>query len=427
MRRRIHLRAAALLILAGCTLPGRPRAEDPYVRLAGLYENGRYFELRDAVSSMKDYSSIEMEFFRGVVDEAFNRLDPAIVHLQACVSGGRARRPSHAFAREAWMILSEAHIRKGQYGRVAEIQRTILDRFGREFEPGERAVLLNQMALWSWLAAVPPQEVVIEEDTSIRMSERIFPVSIGGRAFLFGYDTGSSLSILYESAARELGLLVSRLATRIQTSTGGWIEGRAAVVPEMRLGSIVVRNAVFLVLPDVLFSAPHPNLGQRRRGMLGAAVLTGFGEFTETSDGRLIIPRNPPARPERNLCFSGYMPIVDVVYREVHIPFCLDTGASETYLYPPFLHRYGGEIKARSRPRKATLGGIGNSRPVMYHILSEFAFRAGGKDFALRSIPAHSRVTNSNTARFFGTLGLDLFSQCSRMTINVISMSFVLE
>ncbi|MCX6569194.1 MAG: hypothetical protein NT147_09120 [Candidatus Aminicenantes bacterium] len=45
----------------------------------------------------------------------------------------------------------------------------------------------------------------------------------------------------------------------------------------------------------------------------------------------------------------------------------------------------------------------------------------------MKKIGVHTQVTHSSTELFFGTLGLDILAQCSRMTFNFESMSFILE
>ena len=60
-------------------------------RLARLYEASRYFELRDTLETLKNDPSIDVAFFRGAVDQVFNRLDSAVSRLQDYIAEiGRA-------------------------------------------------------------------------------------------------------------------------------------------------------------------------------------------------------------------------------------------------------------------------------------------------------------------------------------------------
>ncbi len=417
---------AAVVAAAALAIPAQRKSANPLANLARLYESSRYFELRDAVALLENHKAIEMEFFRGAVDEVFNRLDLAVIRLRNYLRSTETF-PARMLNKEAWALLADAFRRLGRYREAAEALREILARFGPILDKEERANYENQVALWSALADIPPQEVEVGKDTIIRMTKRRFPVSVGDRTFFVGYDTGANISVLYESIAEELGVADYGPACRIQTGTGEWIQARTGLVPEMRLGPIIIRNAVFLILPDRFFPSAKARFGVDRRGLLGAPVLEAFKEFTETSDGDLIIPASPRPRPLENMCLSGFMPVIDARHRTDRLSLCLDTGSSATYLYPPFLRRYLAEIKDRSNLRPSTLGGVGSSRRVGVHILDWFSFRAGGKELTLRGVAVHSEVTHIDTRYFDGTLGLDILSQCSRMTLNFESMSFILE
>jgi hypothetical protein len=418
--------AAVAFALMGALAAGSGRPKTDLQRLARLYEGSRYFELRDALAALRDDPSPDLEFFRGTVDQVFNRLGPAVSRLRRFLTASE-NGPARMLTKEAWVLLADAYRRLGRYRQAAAAFRTVLERYGPVLDDDERAGLEDQASLWSSLAGVPPQSVEIAADTAIRMTNRHLPVLVGGRPFLAGYDTGANLSVLYESMAGELGIPLLGPAIKVQTGTGGWVEGRAAVVPEMRLGSIVIRHIVVLVLPDRFFPSAKARYGVDRRGLLGAPVLEALGEFTETDDGEFLVPARPRPRPAENMCFSGFMPVVEAVHRGNRISLCLDTGATTTVLYLPFYNRHRGEINARSKQRETTVGGVGPSRRVTVRVLDEFDFRAGGKDLALKKVMVQTEETHADTRYFHGTLGLDLLSSCSRMTLNFISMSFLLE
>lgn len=422
------LPAALILVLTAAASAGlgQRKGADPLEGLVRLYKDSRYFELRDAVAQMEDPTSLEMEFFRGAVDEVFNRLDSAVSRLRSYLRSAE-KGPARMMNKEAWVLLADAYRRSGRYREAGEARQEILDRFGPVLRQEEKTNCENQVGLWSALADIPPQEVEVGEDTKIRMTNRQFPVRVKDRSFFVGYDTGANLSVLYKSIADELGVAIYGPAIKIQSGTGQWIDGRTGVVPEMRLGSIIIRNAVFLVLPDELFPSAAARFGVDRRGLLGAPILEGFKEFTETKSGHLIIPASPRPRSDQNMCFSGFMPVVQVLFRGARLSLSLDTGSSATHLYPPFFRRYRGEIASRSPLRKSTMGSVGSSVTVPIHVLDEFGFQAGGKALSLRKIAVHTEVTHTDTRYLHGSLGLDILTQCSRMTLNFESMSFILE
>lgn len=427
--RRLHL--AMIPLLAVCLFAARPRPANlrtsgAVERLARLYEECRFFELRDGLASHEADRSPDVEFFRGVVDQVFNRLEPAVLRLRGFLEATRDA-PPRMLTKEALVLLADTYRRLGRYGEAAACFRETLARLGHRIGADERAGYENQFEVWSSLAGVPPTVAEVAADATIRMTNRLIPVQVGGRAFFAGYDTGANLSVLFGSAAEELAVPVSGPALRIQTGTGDPVEGRLAVVPEMRLGPVVVRNAVFIVLPDKRFPSSGGDPGLARLGLLGSPVLVALREFTETGSGDLLVPARPRSRSPENMCFHGFMPVVEAVHRGARLRLCLDTGASATSLFPPFYKRFRGEINSRARARQSSVKSVGESRVVPVRVLDWFAFRAGGKDFALRRVMVQTEVTHADSRSFHGAIGVDILSLCSRMTLNFESMTFVLE
>lgn len=423
----LRLVTAGLVISLTALAPLRPsRPVTDLKRLAQLYESGRYFELRDALAPLRDQASVDLEFFRGAVDQVFNRLDPAASKLRRFLDATR-NGPVRMLDKEAGILLAEALSRLGRYRDAAAEFRRVLARCAAVLDDGERTRFENQADFWAGLAGVPPQTVEVLSATEIPLRDRNFPIRIGGRELRVGYDTGANLSVLYRSAAEELGLPVAGPEIQAQTVTGRWVRGRTMVVPELRLGSVVIRNALFLVLDDDLFPSSKTKYGLARRGLIGAPILCGLREFSETADGRLVVPASPRRRTVENMFLSGLMPVVEVLHRGSRLALCLDTGATTTVLFPPFYRQYRGEIDSRSFARDVTIDGVGSSRTVPVRRLDEFAFRAGGRRLALRRVLVQTREIMPDTRFFHGTLGVDLLTQCSRMTLNFGSMSFLLE
>jgi hypothetical protein len=424
--RKALIAVLAFSLGAAWASPGNSQTDVLVQRLARLYGSSRFFDLRKALDELQDDPSIDVVFFRAAVDQVFNRSDLAISRLRGYIAA-TGNGPARSLIKESWVLLADAFRRLGRYREAAESWRELVDRFGPALDPEEKAACKSEIDLWSALAGVLPQEVEIAEDTTIRMTKRLFPVRVKDRTFLVGTDTGSNMSILYKSVADEMAIAVYGRPIRVQTATGETVEGRIGVVPEIFLGPILIKNAVFVILPDALFGPGETRGDRGRRGLLGTPILSALREFTETADGDLIIPASPRPRPERNMCFSGFMPVVEVRFRGNRLSLCLDTGSSATYLYPTFLRRYFGEINSRSSVRRSMVSSIGNFRAVAVRVLDTFAVQAGGRDLDLRRVQVHSQATHADSRRFHGTLGLDILAFCSRMTLNFESMSFVLE
>jgi len=413
-------------LAVGAFVSGRQGKADPLERLQRLYEDRRYFELDEALAGMKSGTSPGLVFFRAAAANASNQLDEAASGLLEYLRGGSPDSP-RPMAKEAWILLADTHRRAGRYKEAGEAYRLILERFGSGLEAEDKTNYESQSILWPALADVPPQTVEVLRDLIIPMEKRSFPVIIKGKPIYAWYDTGASLSVLYESAARELGFSLRGSGTKIHSPAGRWLENQVTVVPELHLGEAVVRNAVFLVAPDGLFPVREVRPGVERRALIGAPILTALKEIVETKDERLLIPAAPRPRAFRNLRFHGFMPIVEVFHRGERLALCVDTGSDRTFLYPRFFHRYEDDIRSRSKLRKVMMGAVGGSRQVAVHVLDEFAFRVLALDISLPKIMVHTEESNDQSERFDGVLGRDVLTRCSRMIINFESMSFILE
>jgi len=140
------LAAALVLALTGVPEVRSARPKTNLQRLVRLYEDGRYFELRDALAAHSGEPSPELEFIRGAVDQVFNRLDDAAVHLRRYLAAAEPG-PVRMMTKEAWVLLADAHRRRGRYREAASAFRTILDRFDHLLEDGQRTILADQADL----------------------------------------------------------------------------------------------------------------------------------------------------------------------------------------------------------------------------------------------------------------------------------------
>jgi len=413
--------------LAAAVLPASPEIiPDPLERVSSLFAEGRYFELQEALSALNNDSPAETEFYRGAVDQVFNRLDSAVLRLEKYLRNAENRAVPRR-DKEARLLLADAYYRQGRYGESAEAYRQILARYGPTLDAAEKDGCENQAGFLETLAKFPAPSVSVKDDTTIGMTDRRFPVQVGARTVQFEYDTGSSVSVLSWSAAATLSVPMQGPPVKIQTGTGEWVDGRVGIVPEMRMGSVIIRNAAFLILPDETFLPMKLQPGDKRGGLLGMPLLTALKEFTETRDGDLIIPARPRPRIGQNMGLSGFRPFVEVLYRGERLYLCLDTGADKTVLYPPFFRLYQAWIKNRTRPRKTLVDAFGGSRAVPIYMLDEFAFTSGQKSLALRRVSVQTKATHAGSRVFHGNLGLDILRQCARITFNFESMSFILE
>jgi hypothetical protein len=394
--------------------------QDPYAPLQRLYTERKYFELRDLLKEYPESDSPELLFYRGAVSNIFNKLPASIKHLEEYLkkAGGTE---SGRWTRETYRLLADNYRKSYQYGKAADNFEKILILFRDELNGKEHLDIQNEFRLWHALRDIPPQTKRIAGASTIRMDGSHIPLRINGKDIALGYDTGADLSVLISSQAREFKLRMVDVPFLVGTITGRSIEARVGVADSVRIGEMTVYNAPFLVMADSHFYFQEYRL--QLLGVIGSPLLAAMGEVTFTRDGELIVPEAPRDTSLRNLALEGFKPLIEGRYKGRRLTFVLDTGASRSDLWPPFLNSFEAEVKQHGSLRNELLRGAGSRREVRAYSLNGFEFQVSGRNVRFLRIPVFMEYTTETSRYFHGNLGQDLVRQFRSMTINFVSMS----
>ncbi len=121
-----------------------------------------------------------------------------------------------------------------------------------------------------------PDQIIVE---ARRDGHFLLDARIEGRATPMLVDTGASIVTLRESDARKAGIKVRPRDFRIPFSTAnGQIYGAPARLPELAIGTVVLRDLDVVILPD----------GKLEMSLFGVNGLNRFAKRETTSD-RLIL------------------------------------------------------------------------------------------------------------------------------------------
>src|SRR5687767_5184916 len=94
--------------------------------LESLYQNRRYFELRDELAKLKNDKSPGVLFYRGVIANKFNQPEQSIKYLQKFLKKGSESKKS----RDAYELLADNYAKTYEYGKSAETYKILVDKFG---------------------------------------------------------------------------------------------------------------------------------------------------------------------------------------------------------------------------------------------------------------------------------------------------------
>ncbi len=258
-------------------------------------------------------------------------------------------------------------------------------------------------------------------------SESRLPVSIDGATVNYILDNGFSLSGMTESEAKRLKLSVHMVSTEIDTMSGARVNIRIAIVHDLVVGRVHLKNVAFYVLPD-----DQPPFNQRapgHRGILGLPVVVALGHFAWQPASRTFrIFSNSSERlaPGANLAFDGSNVFTQLIFRGTTLDLNLDLGAQNTVLYPSFAKQFP-DIQERSTTEQHRVTGVGGSASIKSLTSPSLSFQLGGVDLALKPATVLLEENNSTSTWSKGNLGMDLLNQAHTVDVDFGSMTLSLK
>lgn len=269
--------------------------------------------------------------------------------------------------------------------------------------------------------------MVRRRHTTLELHEDGLPLSIHGVSATYWFDTGANFSVLSESEAKRFGLTVRSVAAKAAVSTGAKVDFRLAVADRLTFGPILLENVAFLVFPDD--QPPFKDASPGSRGLIGIPVLLAFERFAWSSDKKFEIGSKPlNARAFRpNLCFDGNTPVTQVQFQNRNLTFVLDTGATNTDLFPPFAAAFPELVRNSQKNDSYKMEGVGSSKKMNAAILDAVNLVVGGYPVVLKPANVLLNPTGETNKLFQGNLGIDLLQQAHEAIFDFRAMTLSLR
>lgn len=377
--------------------------------LESLYDGHRWFELRDVVK--KEGAS---PFYQGAVACAFNDLRRCEKKLRAVFNS--TSRSDEAV--EAHRILASAYFTHGKYKKaLAQVDSILALRPADSDASSDRAVI-------AILAESPDQELAGGHVT-VELRDGGLPFSINGVQATYWFDTGAELSVLSESEAKRFGLRIHPAPVKVGDLNGTQVNMRIAVADELSVGSVRLKHVAFLVLPDN--RPPFNEQSPGSRGLIGIPVLLAFERVAWGADKKFEIGPSNKGGPHADLCFDRNHPVVQVRYDNRTLAFTLDTGASNTDLYPPFAAAFPELLRSAIKTDSYKMEGVGGAKYMEAATLESLKFSIGGFPVKLKSAGVLLKPTTDSSKFFAGNLGIDLLQQANKTTFDFKAMTLTLQ
>jgi clan AA aspartic protease (TIGR02281 family) len=380
--------------------------------LRSLYDQHRFFELRDAIKGQSASA-----LYLGAVASAFNDTKNAEKYLNRVIR----QEPGSDNAYEAHAHLAYLYARLGR-------NREAVQQFDRmlAMKPNSPDVQ-NDRAVFVGFTHYPDQSIGKKHSTrvsggTVSKEGLTIPLSVHGKALNWGVDTGANISVISESEAQMLGLTVGNEKAQVNDANGGSATMRTAVVDRLSIGEMEIRNVPFMVIPDS--QPPINDLPPGERAILGLTFLSALKSIRWTSDGTFEIgfPSGPNENRQANLWFDGLSPVTRVRFQNRDLDFSLDTGdGAGTQLWSRFSADYASLLKDHGTKsmRKVTQMGGSQERDIVS--LPELQLQVGGFDTVLKPAQVFSKPVGNDSR--YGLLGMDLLTQARKVRVDFRSMT----
>ena len=355
-------------------------------------------------------------FYQGAVACAFN--DAHLCEKKFRDVFNSAPRSDEAV--EAHRILASAYFTHGEYKKaLAQVDAILALRPSDADASSGRPVLAA-------VADIPDQQLT-GRHTRVELQDGGLPFSINGIHATYWFDTGAELSVLTESEAKRFGLRVRPTSAQVTDVNGTRVNTQIAVADELSIGSIRIKHVAFLVLPDN--QPPFSEQSSGTSGLIGIPVLLALQTFVWGADKsfEIGIKSSPKSAPHAALCFDGNRPVVQVVYDKQALAFALDTGATNTDLYPPFASAFPALIRSAIKTDSYKMEGVGGAKYMEAATLESLKFSIGGFPATLKSVGVLLKPTTDASRFFAGNLGIDLLQQAHKTTFDFKTMTLSLQ
>ena len=241
----------------------------------------------------------------------------------------------------------------------------------------------------------------------------LVPVRIGDKVYNFWLDTGSSLTMLASDVARDLNITPLEPDTlEIVTSTGR-VQANPALISELEIGQLVVRNAPTMVVDESMMQMREPKPIERSThvkidGIIGFDIIRQMDLEVDYGENILRLRDPSKSRPDgdRNMFWVG-LPVIRLTSTDgVPLHFGLDTGAQLTFVTETLLEKLQLEA-ARIESRR--VGGLGGEVSLRAPVLPDVRLFVRGFPILFRSAVVRAPVYQV-LASLDGVLGGDVWN-----------------
>jgi len=392
--------------------------------LQSLLTQKEYFKLDKALPSSAPYlTAEERSYFQAFDDNAFGKNEACVATVDALL-GTNASLPDSTKA-SLLILQGDSYFKLGRYAKAAVNDSLIIAHYPKALTKDALDDVMNTMLIRNALRSTPPQQSVINTTTTIHWTRDSIglleiPITSDGQNVSAIFDTRANISSITRTYAEKLHLSPLDVSYKEGAGiTGAQFQVGLAVADSIRIGNILVKNAVFQVMPDsLLYIAP---IRFQLNIILGFPVIAQLQEIQWHSNGTLTIPQTPGTSPLHNLAVDGLDPVIALATNNDTLGFHFDTGASSSVLYSAYYQKYKATILKTAFKKTQTFGGAGGSRKKESYVLPTLRLTLNNRTVTVDSVSVFSEKIYPGE-KFYGNIGQDFMRRFSEFTINFRDM-----
>lgn len=418
----MKLRKILILLLFFFTGSGVFASDFDY--LYKFYYNKDYFRLRNNYEKILLREKWQNDFYKGIVYSVFSKHTESNSVFSDLLNHYGDVLPDSIKA-EIYKHKAINHENLFEYNEAFLTLKTTQEKYFDYLNNDEKKEIVDDIALYEAIKNEPPQTVTGKAGTKIQLKKDMaelwnVPVSVNDENMNFVFDTGANISVLVESYAKKLGIKVIDSKIMVGTSTDIKVKSKAGICKELKIGNMIYKNVVFLIMPDeaLTFAGGIYKI----YGVIGNPVIKAFEEFSIDKKNVMTISGSPETNKYSNLSFDGFTPVIQLISNNDSIPFTFDSGANKTMLYKPYFDLYKSGIENQYKITDISIGGAGGVKTFKGYKLDLVKLKTNDLSAEIEDVELLIEIVKNNNNYFYGNLGQDYLRKFNEIKFNYKAM-----
>lgn len=411
----------SIILLFSCSNKKNKESDAQLVnKLENLVEIEDYFKLNKVYSNnIAKLSIMHSLYFGAIINNVFNMPEKSNQDINKLLADYSASLSdtvlNNLYHKKLWN-----HINLYEYEQAAITSEQIQKNYLVLNDSSEIENLKNEIKIWKALKHAPKQEIIKMRDATIPITRdkvglQNINVAFGDSVKNLIFDTGANFSFMRRSLANELKYQIIEADFYVTAATGNKVKSDIAIVEELSIGEIILKNVLFLVIDDDALS--FPQIDYYVQGAIGFPVIEAMDEI-RIKENLIFVPQTPIEYKHNNFALNGLMPIIAVNYRRDTLKFHFDTGASSTSFFPQFYKDYKNDIENHYKKETFTSTGGGGTFEFEGYIINNIKLKVADSEATLDSLELHIDKIDEKESNFHGNFGQDYIKQFDEMIMS---------